>query len=658
MAGDKRELILDLLARDKTGPATSSASKHVKDVGDAADKASKSTTKFSESTDKAAAGADDLGDEAKGAAGDLQKLERELKQASAELVVLARSFAQADDAAQRLDLSKSIRKAEGDIRRLTKSQGIIGKSLVPDDPGPVIKSFIGKLGAGLSGAGDSIATAAGGSVGPVVGGAIAAAAAPVLVSALGSALSGASAGAALAGGVALAVSKSDAVKVAGADAGKKFMDGLTKEASKSFSDGTLLSALGVLEDAGERITKTLGKAFSEVSGEVVPLTRKIAQSAETILNAFVKMGSSSALDALGDSVLLVSDSVGSFLNSVSDGSPEAAANLRLVAGATADLVTQSGFLIGMVGKLANNSWITGPILPLLRKHYQDTADASDKLAGSTQATAGEMDGAAASARGERTALDELSTALRAQADPVFALLQAQETLTEKQKAAAKATKEHGRKSEEAKKALRDLASAALDLEGKAGALGDTFNGELTPQLRATFRAAGLTEAQINDLAKQFRGAKRDGDRFAKDYRAKLSVAGGSKARSELIRAREIANDIPRAITIAMRVTGVTNVSKARSSINKQYQARAAGGPISKDTPYWVGENGPELIFPSTDGRVLSAAASRGAQARTRPEAGGGGGGGPQKLRLELVGQREVVTMFRYLVRSANLLEDN
>jgi hypothetical protein len=34
--------------------------------------------------------------------------------------------------------------------------------------------------------------------------------------------------------------------------------------------------------------------------------------------------------------------------------------------------------------------------------------------------------------------------------------------------------------------------------------------------------------------------------------------------------------------------------------------RAGGGPVTKDTPYLVGENGPELMVPHASGMVISA----------------------------------------------------
>jgi hypothetical protein len=655
MTGEKREITLDMLARDKTGPATKSFGKNLKDAGDAADKAGRSARKFSDDADKAGRAADDLGDEVDGAARSLGKLDREIALASAELKVLAKSFADTDDAADRLDISRAIRRGENDIRRLNKS-----KSLLKVDVEPRIdaQSFGKKLAAGLSAGGGSIASAAGGAVGPTIGGAIALAAAPVLISALGSALSAGAGAGVLGAGVALAVKADPGIQDAGKALGTKFVKGLTASATKNFA-GPIRQSLGILDDAATRSVTKIGKAFDGLGGSVVPFTRDVVQAAERILDAFTNVAAKSgpALDGLGGAVRLLSDGVGDFVETLADGGPAAAANLELIAGATADVLRYSGLVLKSFSDLANNAWMTGPLLPLLRKHYQDAADESDTLAGSNNELADSMTAAQKAAEGQLGAMVELSKEMRAQTDPVFGLLNAEDKLREAQKNVTESTKEHGRKSRETKAALRELAEAALEVQGKAGALGDAFKGELTPELKATLRAAGLTEGQIRDLGGQFRAAKRDGERFAKEYAASLKVRGAAAARKSLYGVRDAANEIPRAVTIAMRITGQTNVSKVAAGIRKQYDARATGGPIKKDTPYWVGESGPELVFPNHDGRVLSAAASRANAAHVGPQTGSiGRGGGTTALQLEVVGEAEMVRMFRSLIRRANLLQ--
>lgn len=156
------------------------------------------------------------------------------------------------------------------------------------------------------------------------------------------------------------------------------------------------------------------------------------------------------------------------------------------------------------------------------------AKAQDEYANAT-------DAAAAATRGERAALVSLAEHMRAETDPVFGLLDAQKKLAEAQNEAAAATRKHGKDSAEAKAATRDLALAAIDLQEKAGALGETFDGKMTPALRSTLKAAGLTDTEINGLERQFRDAKKAGDNYSKKYEANVSLTGYNKVEGQLDR---------------------------------------------------------------------------------------------------------------------------
>jgi hypothetical protein len=655
---DKRELILDLLARDKTGPASKSASKNLGDLGTAADKAGEKTQGFGkkakDADDKAAA----LGKQAGETGRDMDKLTGEIALVERELESLARSFARTDDAAERLDISKAIRRMQNDLRRLNTSKGILSK-IIPD-PTPEEgqawgKKFMGSLAAGLKGAGDGIASAVGSKPGITIGAALGAAAAPVLVSTMASAISAGAGAGFLGAGIALAVKGDKNIQAAGAQMGKQFVDGLTKSATTNFS-GPIRQSLGILGDAADRVVKKWDGTFKALGSSVVPLTRNIVQGVEDINDAVADVAADSgpALDGLGDSFRLISSGVADFVRIVADGGPQAADNLKLVAGATADVLRYSGLVLKTFNDIANNAWLTGPLLPLLKRHYSDAADASDDLKGSTEEAAASMDTAARAANGEREALTLLAKELKGQTDPVFGLLNAQDRLAEAQDKAADSTKKHGRNSKETKAALRDLALAAIDMEDKAGALGQTFDGKMTPALRNTLKAAGATDREIDGLERQFRDAKKAGDGFAKRYTASVAANNVGKVKNSLYSVRDAANSIPRAVTISMRITGTKNVSAAAASVRKQYDARATGGSVREGTPTWVGENGAELLYLDRPARVLSASASRGIT--NQGTVGQASTGMPTALRLELAGPEEVKTMFRYLVRTANLIQ--
>jgi TP901 family phage tail tape measure protein len=198
-----------------------------------------------------------------------------------------------------------------------------------------------------------------------------------------------------------------------------------------------------------------------------------------------------------------------------------------------------------------------------------------KAANATREYASAADAAAGAARGETGALTDLNKRLKAQIDPVFGLINAEDDLTKAQKEASKAVKEHGRNSDQARDATRKLALAALDLQGKAGALSNTFNGKLTPQMIATFRAAGLTDRQIQDVAKQFRQAKSDADKYDGKYVAHVSATGVGAVKASL-----------KDLLIAQEALkkGIS-VSAATSAFNKNSRGFSQGGYTGEGGKY-------------------------------------------------------------------------
>lgn len=662
MATEKRELLLDLLARNKMTGGTAAAARDLDKVGTAADAASKSTDRLGKASERADDAAEDLGEASQDAARKIAKLDREIAKVNQDLVLMHGALADASSAAERLDLSKGIRKSQADLKRLTGSKSVI-EGLLPD-PAPAARTFMRKLGGALAGAGDSIASGAGKNVGMVIGGVIAAAAAPVIVAGIGGALSAGAGALGIGAGVALAVAKDKDILQAGSTAGKKFAEGLTKSATTAYKQ-PIMTSIGVLSQAGDRISKKWGEVFASTSGMLVPFVQDVVRAGERISDSLASaaMKSAPAMAALGDSLILVSDAAGHMIDTLGDGSQGAADNLLLLAGATSDALNVTTNFLGVLNQLSNNAWITGPLLPLLRDHYRDAAAESTNLKATTSQLAESMTDAARAATGQRDALISLANEMKAQTDPAFALLDAVDKVKAGQKEWSKATKDHGKDSEEANAAARNLAKAAIDLQTKAGGVASTFDGKLTPAMRATLRSANLTESQIQEVEKEMRAAKRAGDQYAKNYNANVSVKGASAARRSLYSVKDVADSIPRAVTIAMRITGVGNVSAAAAAVRKN--ARASGGPVARGVPYLVGEHGPEMVVPEAAGRVLSAAATRGAfrGAISSPigvPAGGRGSSWPpggMVARVELVGPEETRVWFRRMVRTMNILPD-
>lgn len=533
-----------------------------------------------------------------------------------------------------LDMPKGVPSITGGDQKVKVKVGVEAD----ESAGP---SFMSKFADTAGKAAGPVSKLLGSRVGITLGASAAAAAAPVLAAGLGSLLSSGAGAGVIGAGVALAVSGDKQIQAAGQDAGKRFLKGMQEEA-KVFA-GPIRESLGLLEDAGVRMTRRWGDAFEALSGDLKPFVEDVISGTERISNALTDAAEGSgkeALDGLGDAYKLLADGVGDFVDTVADGGPQAADNLRLIAGATADVARQTGNFLDVLNKAASNEWITGPLLPALRDHYRDASEETGTFARRTVGASEAMQQATEAAMGEKGALEALSTELKAQADPVFGIMKAQQDLAAAQEETALATREHGKDSDEARNALSKQALAALALESNIGKLGDSFTGTLSPAMRATMRAAGMTDDAIDRLEKEFRAAKKAGDRFADTYRARAVLDGYRNANGQL---NGLLRDLQRfdGVWTATMITNYVKHGKPGTGggLASGGIKGAANGGIRNDLT-WVGESGPELLDLPPGSRVHSNPDS------TRMAAGGGGGlpGGVLTVNLVVDGRVLAQTM--------------
>lgn len=236
--------------------------------------------------------------------------------------------------------------------------------------------------------------------------------------------------------------------------------------------------------------------------------------------------------------------------------------------------------------------------------------------------------AAEAADDQRNALQKLNEELRAQADPMFALIRAQQDLKSKQDAYNEALREHGRESPEAKAALLDMTEAALDMQGAAGDAADTFGGELPVALKDTLRAAGFTKREIRDVEEAFVRARRDGNRFAGRYRARVDVRGARAAERSLERLNaDLRRLRDRTINVNVRTNRGPAVPFAHGGLlgaDEPAQSAQTGGIRGNNV--LVGESGPEIVELPFGSRVIPSGQSR-AMLRAAEEMLGALGGG-------------------------------
>ncbi|MCZ7440863.1 hypothetical protein O7598_31050, partial [Micromonospora sp. WMMC241] len=230
---------------------------------------------------------------------------------------------------------------------------------------------------------------------------------------------------------------------------------------------------------------------------------------------------------------------------------------------------------------------------------KDAIAPTDAMGSKTLGFANATEAATAAVDGQRDALAALSKMMKAETDPVFGFADAQQKLAEAQKAAAKATREHGRNSAEAREATRALAEAAIELQGRAGVLGDAFDGKVSPALRATLKAAHLTDRQIADVAAQFRQAKADAEKYDGSYKANASAPGVTEADKQLKNAKSRADAFDGSYKAAVELVGYPMALDRLKRLSTYQQALKKGtipanfqGPVQGKDYHAGGWTGP------------------------------------------------------------------
>lgn len=577
-------------------------------TGDFADELAKAA----KAGDETAMATEVFGKTAKTAAGHVEHLDHEIKQAKKELRELAIAFAEAETAADRADLSKSIRKAQGEISSLTKNQNFF-KNLLPNEqnnPG-IFKKFSSSIS-------DSIME--GVSAGPWWA-PVAAAAAPLIGGVISAAVIGAAGVGGVIGGVLLAA-RDPRVAAAGTALGQNLLGQLEKDADVFV--GPVLANISKVEAAFGGMNDDIKKIFSGSAGFLNPLVNGILGAVKGILGGIESLVSKGkpVIDALGQTFTTIGSAVGDALTTIAGGSKSAATALTDFAGDVAVVIRGVGWAVRALTELYNammlpthleTNWYfkykTGidyaaAKTPVATIAVNTLAGVLPNLAHKTKEYATAADAAAGAANGEREALGALYSELKAQTDPVFALIDAQKKLADAQKTYSSAVKAHGKKSAEAKAADLDLAKAALDLQLGVGNLSTTFNGKLSPAMLQTLHAAHLTDAQIAGISRQFADAKKSGDAYAKSYAATVSVKDFPTTQAKIKAIKDSLDGIS-GKTITIKVRADLPAGLALGNLLH----RAGGGPVKAGVPYVVGEQRPEVFVPDQDGTIAPSVSS-------------------------------------------------
>ncbi|GAA2566395.1 hypothetical protein GCM10010435_44480 [Winogradskya consettensis] len=480
--------------------------------------------------------------------------------------------------------------------------------------------------------GDGLSTALT-KAGPLAGGAGIAGA--ILAPTIGAAVAGAVVGAAGAGGViggVVLAARDPRVKSAGKDLGEGILGDLESR-SRIFIDPTL-KGINTVRGAWRGLGPDLDRIFRSASQYVDPLVQGAGKGIQKVVSgvadAVEKAGP--VIDSFGNAFNEIGGAVGDVFTDLSQDAGAGASAIDDLTAATVSFVKVTGGIAGGLAAVKSQSDSLDVQVDKARYWIEDKSGLSNTLKewgiglditadgfkkGSAEAEAyrrqtlgiataadeallsgnpipemlGKTGAAAESAADaldrQRRATERLANDLRAATDPVFGFIDAQDKVAAAQKRVASATRKHGENSDQAKAAVRDLTRESIGLQEAAGKLGTEFDGTMTPALRATLLAAGASEATIGRLAGQFKEAKKQGDRFSKEYRARVRGLDQLRALGEALAQLPGRKDV----LVALRVTGNTNVQSVRSALDKQsrnaYQrtggvmtAMAAGGTLS------------------------------------------------------------------------------
>lgn len=590
----------------------------------------------------------------------VNKLDHDIKDAKDSLSKLAREFAMASAGAERLQISRAMSRQSSELGRLTKARNLID---IPDaDIANTGKSIGGKLVASIT---DGL-----GNLGPVTAamGAAALGASPFIGATIAGAVVGAAGIGGVVGGVLLAA-KDSRVQAAWTQMGD-FAKSQLEHVAEPFVPATL-DAIRIVRGGFTDLLPTIKGIFDSTAGYLGPLTQGVVGFVQQAAAGFAK-----AAAAAGPVIRVISDQLPALGAQLGDLFETMAQHADEGAVAIAGIFNIINFGIGSVTTLVD--WLSkaftlahnlgldsvlGFFMPF-KEGQKDIAKATTSTLGFNEAVddTGEKAGTAADKiKSMQSALDEFTDSNLSAYDATTRARQAIADTTDtisKNGRTLNANTEKGRANRDALVALARSFNGVTTANEKANVSGATSSRIYTNQRAAFIKAAtgaGLAKDKASDLADQLLKLPRSKNI---DINAdKSDAAADIKAvKSALAALRN------KTIYITARYNKVNNQLGGGGGYLGE---RAAGGPVARGVPYLVGEEGPELIVPDNNGTVLTAGKTRAALtggARTSNSVPstmnyrGGMGGGGGTLQLQVVGERKVAELVRYLIRTYNLID--
>ncbi|MEO3923015.1 hypothetical protein ABGB07_03915 [Micromonosporaceae bacterium B7E4] len=561
----------------------------------------------SKTAGKAGDAVEDLGDKMSETQRDAKKLDDQIGEVEGSLKDLARQYAATGDDT----FVKRIREQERELRKLRKVRTHLGDLIDPGDASDVAVSlgarigplFVQSVGQAVTKAGPGIAIGA-----PIVAGV-----ATWLSSAGAGAVLGGAAAGAVAAGVQLAAGDSR-VQAAGASLAESIGSQL-EHAAEPFVPATL---------AGIR---TVRAGFRDLDNEIQGTFAAAADYVQPFARALVGLGKEAApsierlVRSAGPTVAMLANElpelgsdIGAAIDSISDAAPGATKALSLlldVAGASIRTVGGAVELAGkafMYADIAAAAFRGGNAAAAKTAHeYAMAAAEADRESTDWAASLADL---GSKAGGAATEIRTLHDTVNDIVDKNLSLAEANLRVADAVDAAKEAVDGKRKVTRAEEKSLTDLArslndaTAQLDAQGVSAYQSAEAHEANRKKLIAAAIAAGHTRERAEELAAEWLQVPRN-----------VTTTVKSKGIPEI--KRDIAGIKGKTITIAMRLTGYTNISGTIAAIKKNQRwggidyAMASGGAIeahhatSPTVLFGERQTGGEAFIPKNGNRQRS-----------------------------------------------------
>jgi hypothetical protein len=545
-----------------------------------------------------------LGNNFRDSGHEAKSLRGEIEQTEHTLAGLAGEFARASNASDRLDITKNIRKQQGELRQLLKIEKLLPTPAEIAPAGEKIgRSLFSSLSEGFQGVSKAQFLAP-----------LAAAAAPVVGAVISAAVIGGAGVGGVIGGVLLAA-RDPRVKSAGTQLGQTLLGDLQQDAAPFVAP--LLASIGKVEARFNLMGARISQIFSQSSDFLGPLTNGILDAVDGIMRGVGALISNAGpvIKALGQSFSILGDSVGKALTTISGDSEDAASALTVLAKASGQAIVATGYLVrGLTEVYGVISFLPSKIsgASVAFGDFVGVGDRAHKsISGTVTATAGAVIGLQKLGSAASAAVHPVRDLDKAQADAARSARSLYASEVDAAQATADATKtikENGKqlsltsaKGRENRQALISVASAYVRVHDDAVAANG--EGRKSAQVAATNQAAfvrlaekaGYSASQARNLARSLGLIP---TRRETQIRADTSQA---EAKARRIKAL-LAGIHSRTVSVNVLIHE-SQVNKVNNTLDRLGH-RASGGPVKRGSAYVVGEHRPEVFVPDRDGTII------------------------------------------------------